>query len=184
MPLVASHAAGIGAYYIFANPITSTTATTSGAASSSAYVPPPAYVPRTPPAGFDEYHNLTYHLSLFYPNTLTVKEYAQAGTAMTVTFEATDGSNDGFQIFIVPYGESQITPDRLKQDIPSGVIEQQTNIVIDGKPAIMFYSTNATLGDTREVWFINHGFLYEVTTYKQLDTWLASIMQTWQFIQD
>jgi hypothetical protein len=37
------------------------------------------------------------------------------------------------------------------------------------------------MGDTREVWFIKGGFLYEVTTYKQLDTWLAQILQTWQF---
>ena len=37
------------------------------------------------------------------------------------------------------------------------------------------------MGDTREVWFIHGGFLYEVTTYKQLDSWLAPIMQTWQF---
>jgi hypothetical protein len=33
----------------------------------------------------------------------------------------------------------------------------------------------------REIWFIHGGFLYEVTTYKQLDSWLTPIMQTWQF---
>ena len=38
------------------------------------------------------------------------------------------------------------------------------------------------MGDAREVWFIKNGFLYEVTTYKELDAWLASIMQTWKFI--
>ena len=36
--------------------------------------------------------------------------------------------------------------------------------------------------DWREVWFIHGGYLYEVTTYKELDTWLGSIMQTWKFI--
>jgi hypothetical protein len=46
----------------------------------------------------------------------------------------------------------------------------------------MFYGNNAIKRDTREVWFIHGGLLYEVTTYKQLDSWLAQIMQTWQFI--
>jgi hypothetical protein len=32
---------------------------------------------------------------------------------------------------------------------------------------------NSVMGDTREIWFIHGGFLYEVTTYKQLDSWLA-----------
>ena len=38
------------------------------------------------------------------------------------------------------------------------------------------------IGHTREVWFIHNGFLYEVTTYKEIDEWLGSIMQTWKFI--
>jgi hypothetical protein len=33
------------------------------------------------------------------------------------------------------------------------------------------------------VWFIHGGFLYEVTAYKELDTWLKPILQSWQFIQ-
>jgi hypothetical protein len=38
------------------------------------------------------------------------------------------------------------------------------------------------MGYTREVWLINNGFLYEVVTYKDLDAWLGTIMQTWEFI--
>jgi hypothetical protein len=48
-------------------------------------------------------------------------------------------------------------------------------------PATAFYGSNSAMGDTREIWFIRGGFLYEVTTYKELDTWLATIMLTWQF---
>jgi hypothetical protein len=46
----------------------------------------------------------------------------------------------------------------------------------------MFYGSNSVMGDTREIWFIHGGFLYEVTTYKELDSRLVPIMQTWQFI--
>jgi hypothetical protein len=45
----------------------------------------------------------------------------------------------------------------------------------------MFFGSNSVMGDTREIWFTHGGFLYEVTTYKELDSWLAPIMQTWQF---
>jgi hypothetical protein len=41
--------------------------------------------------------------------------------------------------------------------------------------------TSERLAASREIWFIHDGFLYEVTTYKELDSWLATIMQTWQF---
>jgi hypothetical protein len=34
----------------------------------------------------------------------------------------------------------------------------------------MFFGSNSAMGDTREIWFIHGGFLYEVTTYKELDT--------------
>ncbi len=41
-------------------------------------------------------------------------------------------------------------------------------MTIDGVAATMFYGSNPIMGDTREIWFINAGFLYEVTIYKQL----------------
>ena len=44
------------------------------------------------------------------------------------------------------------------------------------------FGKKTSAGDWREVWFIHGGYLYEVTTYKELDTWLGSIMQTRKFI--
>ena len=45
----------------------------------------------------------------------------------------------------------------------------------------MFFSKNGLMGDTREVWFTHGGYLYEVTTYKELDPWLSGIMASWKF---
>ena len=59
---------------------------------------------------------------------------------------------------------------------------QPVNIIVDGTPATMFFGKNLIMGDTQEVWFIKNGFLYEVTTYKELDQWLAGIMKTWKFM--
>ena len=134
---------------------------------------------RQAPAGQKEYRNERYHFSLFYPEKLAVKEYGGGGEPLTVVFESEDA---GFQVFVVPYGRQDITPERLKMDIPSGVIKEPTDIVVAGVRGTMFWSENPVMGETREVWFINGGLLYEVTTYKALDAWLAGIMRTWRFL--
>jgi hypothetical protein len=45
----------------------------------------------------------------------------------------------------------------------------------------MFFGRNSIMGDTREVWFVHSGSLFEVTTYKELDAWLSQIMATWKW---
>lgn len=138
-------------------------------------IPPP----RTAQAGFKEYRHLTYHFSLFYPDNLLVREFKEKGTALTVTFQDKEGRS--FQIFVVPYGEEKISERRFKIDIPSGIITEPVDIMIDGIRATKFFSQNKIMGETREIWFVKGGFLYEITTYKELDIWLSSIMQTWKF---
>jgi hypothetical protein len=165
-------------YLIYTAPHTSTTPQpTATTTTTNSAISPPA---RTPPAGTKEYQNTTYHFSLFYPQELTVATFDEGGGATTITFQNVETAQ-GFQIFIVPYSESQVNEKRFKQDEPSGVRESLTNITVDGATAAAFYSTNAALGATREVWVVHGGFLYEMTTLKSLDTWLGSIIQTWKF---
>ena len=138
--------------------------------------------PRTPPVGTKEYRSARYHFSLFYPQELTVEEHSEGGGAATITFQNIEKA-EGFQLFIVPYSEPQVSAERFKRDIPSGVRNNLTNITVDGATGAAFYSTNTELGDTREVWFVHGGFLYEVTTLKPLDAWLGAIIQTWKFVK-
>ena len=134
----------------------------------------------TSTADFLLYSNAEYHFSLLYPPSMQVHQYGGGGNALTIAFQDPT-TNEGFQVFIVPYDKSQITAARFNEDEPSGVMQDPTDVIVDGVRATMFYSTDTALGDTREVWFINNGFLYEVTTYKELDAWLGGIMQTWKF---
>ena len=133
------------------------------------------------PAGWLEYKSWIFKFSLLYPDDLRVREYSE-GRGTTIAFQS-EKTGRGFQIFVVPYPEDHITPERFKSDVPSGVIQDQQEILIDGARATMFYSQNAVMGDTREVWFIKNGFLYEATTYRDLDAWLSNIMQTWRFLE-
>ena len=57
-----------------------------------------------------------------------------------------------------------------------------TDVTVDGVGARSFYSTNAAMGGTYEVWVINDGFLYEIVTHDLFAPWLDTILQTWQFI--
>jgi len=136
---------------------------------------------RTVPDGWREYQNIAYRFSLLHPQGLEVKEYPEGGNALTLTFQNVK-EQKGFQIFIVPYEEPQVSEERFKRDLPSGVRANLTNIIVDGATGAAFYSANTLLGETREVWFIYGGFLYEVTTLKSLEMWLDSVMQTWKFI--
>lgn len=126
------------------------------------------------------YANYLLRFSLQYPEDLKIKEYGEGNTS-TITFEDAKGEK-GFQVFVVPYEEETVSEERFKMDIPSGVFREPVEVLIDGARATAFWSANSVFGETREVWFIKNGFLYEVTTYKQLDSWLAGIMTTWKFL--
>jgi hypothetical protein len=126
------------------------------------------------------YTNPLYHFSFRYPKDLVIDEQDGADGSLTLAFQDPT-TNEGFEVYVTPYSGTQITKQEFQLDEPSGVIQEQTDVMIDGVRATMFYGNNTIMGDTREVWFINGGYLYEVATYKQLDAWLGAIMQTWQF---
>ena len=167
----------LGGYWLFARtPVPAFDLPAASQATSSAPVGP-----RTPPAGYKEYRDATYHLSLFYPEELSARTYDEVDGAATIDFQSVE-KGEGFQIFIVPYSGTTVSAQRFKQDEPSGVRNNPTYGLVDGASASSFYSTDASLGDTYEVWFIHGSYLYEVTTLKPLDAWLHNIMQTWLFI--
>lgn len=132
------------------------------------------------PDGMRPYKSLIFRFFLFYPDDLRVKEYG-GGSDTTITFENIK-TGKGFQIFVIPYKEDYITSSQLKKDLPSEIIKDSVDVLINGTRATMFYSQDAIMGETREVWFVKNGFLYEVTAHKSLDAWLSNIMRTWRFL--
>src|ERR1700683_4632006 len=61
----------------------------------AAFVAPqgPLPTPRTPPAGQQEYHNLTYGFSLFYPADLSLATYYESSNAGGVTLDFEDSAS-------------------------------------------------------------------------------------------
>ena len=136
---------------------------------------------RVAPEGQKEFHNEQYGFSLFYPADLAVQEFDEGGGARTFVF-GDQAHEKGFQIFVIPYAEEQVDRERFLKDSPSGVMQEPIDVLIDGAKGTIFFGRNSIMGDTREAWFIHGGFLYEVTTYKDLDAWLGGIMQSWQWL--
>jgi hypothetical protein len=134
-----------------------------------------------PPPGWRTYRDPRYHFMLFYPNGLQVRAFEDRGSASTITFQD-DRRGLGFQIFVAPYPEPQVSEARFRLDAPSGVREEPTTVSVDGATGAAFYGKDAALGDTREIWFIKDGLLYEATAPKAQEKWLQDIIATWKFL--
>lgn len=137
--------------------------------------------PIAPPDGYIKYTNIKYSFSLYHSPEAKVTEYDQGQGAMIITVE-NEKKARGMQIFIVPYWEKEITNERFKTDVPSGVRTNIEKTSVDGVESVTFNSVDESLGDTREVWFIRGGYLYEVTTFKGVGDWFIPKMQTWRWI--
>lgn len=129
-----------------------------------------------------------YGFTLDVPKYLTITRFDEGQATETIIFEPSEGSDPTlprFQIFVTPYFEKTITEARLKKDIKSGVVRNYTDVVIgrtENISAALFVSSDPVLGDTREVWFLRNGYLFEVTTRIAHDAWLAEILNTWLFL--
>ena len=138
---------------------------------------------RSIPDGATLYENKHFGFSLLYPEELQVKEFDEKNGSWTIVFEDAV-MQKGFQIFTLPYYEEEITMERIQMDVQGGGIKEPKEALIgdDGNVrALIFWSDGSILGETREVWFIHDGLLYEVTAPAELDVWLAEIMKTWRF---
>src|SRR6266536_775732 len=116
--------------------------------------------PRMLPGDTHEYRNTHYGFALFYPKDLVLKEYDEGKGVRTITFENPD-NGFGFQIFIKPYGQQQLNTEVFKIDESSGVMKEPRPIVIAGAQGTEFFGHNDQMDDTREIWFIHGGYLFE-----------------------
>lgn len=88
----------------------------------------------------------------------------------------------GFQIFIMPFDEpGPITKERILIDMPDAIIDDPKMVQINGIEAFLFFGEDEDLGRTREVWFANDGYLYQVSSWASFDEELSKIMRTFKF---
>lgn len=136
---------------------------------------------------FKVYRSEKYEFSLEHPKNYGVEVIAEKDGAETIVFQALQADKkQGFQIFITPFEETQLTRERILQDLPGAVLNDLQEAIIGGAAgqnirALLFWSEDPLIGRTREIWFIHNGYLYEVTAYANMDNLLAGIMSTLAF---
>lgn len=134
-------------------------------------------------------HNFSFN----YPSDLKVSNFRE-GEGEQILFQGENGDPAGggaswFQIYITPWDEGEgITVDRIKQDLPDILIKEPQFVILGprqkegvGPKALIFFSQETGLGETREVWFVQEGNLYQITAYKKLDSMIGEILSTLVF---
>lgn len=136
-----------------------------------------------PPPNYIKYENKKFGFSYYHSKEAKIKEFDEGSGAMTIVQENIQNMR-GLQIFIVPYDKDIITEEQFLKDVPSGVRYNIAQTTVGDKkvPAVAFNSYDKFLGETREVWFIYNGYLFEVTTFKGFAEWFVPIMKTWRFL--
>lgn len=134
------------------------------------------------PEGTVQYRNVERGFSLWYPKELKVKENDEGDTTYTIVFSDEVGEKS-FQIFFTPYMGDTITSSRFFKDFPDGKFTEPVEVVIGDNMHALVFNSEGALGKLREVWFIHDNYLFEVTTYDNLDSWLAEIMKSWKFFR-
>lgn len=120
-----------------------------------------------------------YGFAILVPEGMEVSRTGLGQASEIVLFQGAT-STEWFQIFATPYGSETISEERVSKDTGATEIQEIQEVLIGtGQTrASMFWHEHEELGPLREVWFIQNGFLFEVTTPVNFDERLSTIMAT------
>lgn len=129
------------------------------------------------------YRNAAYGFSFKYPSSLKVSSTASGSGGDTIL--AQDAAEHvGFQVYITPYAgaDTALTAARVEQDLPNISLRSPQQVTIAGSvPALAFFATDPSFGESRQVWFIYKGNLYQASTYSSQSPLLGKVLGTWTF---
>ena len=133
-------------------------------------------------SNWEGYAHPSLPFAFAHPKELVSNTF-QDGESEIVLLQGPD-PNQEIQIVARAFDEpGPLTVERIRRDVPEMVIDEPQNVFIGSAqiPALLFWSSDASLGRTREVWFVQGEYLYQVTTKAENDELLAGIMETWRF---
>ena len=103
----------------------------------------------------------------------------------TLIVQPTSGDvQKAFQIIIMPLDEPlTLSPDVVTSALPGTTVNTPLAITLDGDGKGMMFASNndAFGGKSYEIWFTTDSHLYQITSYKDFEEQLKSIIGTWKF---
>ncbi len=118
-----------------------------------------------------------------YPKEFSISQFGNAEEGETVLAQRS-GEKAGFQIFITTFDEpiEALTVERIKSEIPDLEMNNVEPVNWNGKRiGISFSGSNSSVDPTREIWIVNNGYLYQMTTYLKEQKLLKQVLETWKF---
>ncbi len=130
------------------------------------------------------YTHPVYGFTFESSELLNISSFQEGEYGEIILARSDEDESKVFQIFVSPFDEpGPITKERILQDLPDMAIDEPLDVIIgqNNIQALIFWSNELSLGKTREVWFINSGYLYQITTRAELDGWVGKILETLRF---
>lgn len=134
----------------------------------------------------NSFYHKVYQFSFDYPKTFLVSNFLE-GDGEQIIFN--NKNKDWFQVYITPWDDGEaLTVQKIKKDIPGIKIIDPKEVVLGpdqkngiGEHALIFFSEDGGVGDTREVWFVHGSSLYQISTHKSFDLEIGKILSTLVF---
>jgi hypothetical protein len=131
------------------------------------------------PVEWKKFESIDYAFSFFYPPELVLREESESGRRRVIRLENVE-TGEGLQVYIQPYNELSIDKSQYSKDLAGAPVRDKEETVVADVSATAFRSEHPTLGETREVWFIRGGYLFQVTSPKPYEAQLSAILSTWR----
>lgn len=131
-----------------------------------------------------EYRNREFGFSLQMPERFRAQELPADGNGGRTILLQND-SSDGIQIYITPYGDNVnvLSAADVRAAIPDMQVSDEQAVQIGANHTGVAFKSDSTAfnGESREVWFVFRGNLYQISTYARLDGLLQAMFATWKF---
>ncbi len=127
------------------------------------------------------YKDELYNFSFTYPKGFTAGSFSDTDDTHTILVR--DGKQAVFaQIFVSGFDEDIVLDEkRIKKELPDLVITDPKTVFIGEVQGIAFTSTNSLSSESREVWFVHKGNLYQVSAPIAQAGLFDIMIQTWKF---
>jgi hypothetical protein len=120
--------------------------------------------------------------SFEYPKEFSIGSFKDANGETVLVQDSSQTAKKSFQIYITPQDEYfLVTKERIAQDVPETVVLNSREVSIGSAKGLAFTSKDQSGSATREVWFTNGSYLYQITGYPEGEGVIGEMLGTWRF---